>query len=161
MSFASCCLRIVLMLSLAFGGATPAMAAAAMFDAVPASAHANASRDSHGDGCEHANAVVTAVQADAAGAMHSRHLGATHAPDTSLATTDAQHASHQSGAGCDCCDAGKCNCSCMHGVTCMTIGVATLVSDVPARARVDATLPGAHPEPVRAQLIRPPTLHTA
>ncbi|CAN5229738.1 hypothetical protein BH11PSE14_BH11PSE14_18340 [soil metagenome] len=161
MSLASCCLRVLLMLSLALGGATPAMAAAAMLVAAPASAHAVPAGASHGPQCHHGHGAVEATQANAGSAMHSHEAAGMQAHHASMVKADATLAPNHGDTGCDCCDSGKCDCACMQGVPCMAIDVATLVSDVPASSSVDATLSDPHPEPARAQLIRPPTQQAA
>ncbi|MFS8063680.1 MAG: CopL family metal-binding regulatory protein, partial [Luteimonas sp.] len=86
---------------------------------------------------------------------------ATHSHDAGIAKAHAQHASHPSGADCDCCDGGKCDCTCMHAVSSIVISVASMLTSVPLHSRADARLTGAHAEPARARLIRPPTVHAA
>lgn len=137
MSLASVLLRVMLSLSLAFGGAVPAMARMG------------------GPAAARQSAASPATQAKAAVPMHCHEMASAAHPGR----TGAPSMKHPAGSD-GCCPSGKCDCACMHPAQ-----LATRLDACPPgellHAPVVSRLRKGHDEPVLAHLIRPPNAPVA
>lgn len=140
MSLASVLIRLLLSVSLALGGAAPAMARMGAAGTRPG----------------HAAAQVLSPASARTAAMHCHGHAAAAASGKGAAPAATPPAGHGDG----CCPSGKCDCACMHPAQ-LVMRVEAIPPGKLLHAAVAARLRGGHQEPVLPHLIRPPNAPAA